>query len=113
MSKTAGQLIEQIDGLLPKWRTWFPSEESEVEIPRCHLITLIEAARVGVAAAKMAVECPTCSLPKSIAEAVMLAAWECPRCGRATRFPAFPATLYPSSAPAAATEPGSGTRTAS
>ena len=43
--KTVAELIARIDGLLPKWRTWFPNEESAVDIPRRDLLVIVDDAR--------------------------------------------------------------------
>lgn len=42
--RSAAGICRDIRALLPKWRTWFPNERSEAEIPRCDLLTLVEAA---------------------------------------------------------------------
>ena len=40
-------LIDLTDRSLPKWRTWFPSEESPFETTRAMWLALIEAAKEG------------------------------------------------------------------
>ena len=40
-ARTPQEIIDTIKEKLPKWRVWFPSEHSEVEIPRCDLLALI------------------------------------------------------------------------
>jgi hypothetical protein len=45
--KTAPEIIRMIDGLISKWRVHFPNEDSEVEISRRHLLTLVESARAS------------------------------------------------------------------
>lgn len=44
-AESVRRIVANIDALLPKWRTWFPNEESEVGIPRRELLLLVEAAR--------------------------------------------------------------------
>jgi hypothetical protein len=41
----AKRIIGVIDGRLERWRAWFPNDRSEVEIPRCDLLLLVELAR--------------------------------------------------------------------
>lgn len=41
-------LIKYIKSQLPKWRKWFPNEDSEVEISRRDLMLLIQFADIGL-----------------------------------------------------------------
>jgi hypothetical protein len=41
----ARELIESVERKLPKWREWFPHEESEVEVRRNRLLALIAVAK--------------------------------------------------------------------
>lgn len=44
--KDAESLIDSIDRQLEKWRTWFPSEDSEVAVPRGQLLALKHFANI-------------------------------------------------------------------
>lgn len=44
-AERASKLIETIDRSLTKWRAWFPSEESIVDVPRADLLAVAELAR--------------------------------------------------------------------
>jgi hypothetical protein len=39
------EIIARIESKVPRWRAWFLSEWSHVEIPRCELLALVEAAK--------------------------------------------------------------------
>lgn len=43
--RRAVRLVLVVDANLPKWRAWFPDEESSVEVPRANLLALTAAAR--------------------------------------------------------------------
>lgn len=47
--ETARELISVIDARLEKWRSWFPNEEAEVEVPRRQLLALAEIGRAYLA----------------------------------------------------------------
>jgi hypothetical protein len=55
--KTADHVCRTVRALLPKWETWFPNEKAEVEIPRCDLLLLVEAAEAGEKSEKRLEEC--------------------------------------------------------
>lgn len=48
--QTTPEIIAGIERQLPKWRAWFPDEQSGVEIPRRDLLMLVEAAKRGLVA---------------------------------------------------------------
>lgn len=48
MQDAAVRTIETVEQNLPKWRTWFPNEESSVEIQRRDLLAMIHFAKIGI-----------------------------------------------------------------
>lgn len=45
-------LIQTINRSLSKWRTWFPNEQSMVEVPRADLLALKKYAEIGLRSTK-------------------------------------------------------------
>jgi hypothetical protein len=48
-AERATKIIELVNRNLAKWRSWFPNEESEVDVPRADLLALITLANAYLA----------------------------------------------------------------
>ncbi len=44
--ESADYVVKTIDRRIPQWERWFPNELSEVEIPRCDLLKLVEGCKL-------------------------------------------------------------------
>ncbi|HVL15551.1 MAG TPA: hypothetical protein VM529_23475 [Gemmata sp.] len=42
------RLVQLLEGQLPKWRAWFPDDNSDAYLPRRDLLLLVKAAKVGL-----------------------------------------------------------------
>jgi len=48
LKAAAERLIETVERNLPRWRSWFPNEQAEVDVPRADLLALMHFAKIGL-----------------------------------------------------------------